>query len=160
MSAKCCGGIQDGEIMFVESLLPAARERLTTIADDAPLIDAARLLRSGTDILVVCSAVGMLRGVITKTDVVAQIGLCQGSACQALSSVAMTPEVLFCRSGDRLDDLWRRMNERSLKNIPVVDQELRPVGVLNARDMLQAMLKESTSEEAMMRDYVMGFGYR
>jgi hypothetical protein len=30
----------------------------------------------------------------------------------------------------------------------------------SARDMLQALLKESNSEEAMMRDYVMGVGYR
>ena len=146
--------------MYVESLLPAARERLVTIADHAPLIDAARLLRSGTDILVVCSAAGLLRGVITKTDVVAQISRCQGSGCLAFSSVAMTKDVMLCRSGDLLDDLWRRMNERSLKNIPFVDQDLRPLGVLNARDMLQALLKESTTEEAMMRDYVMGFGYR
>jgi predicted transcriptional regulator len=146
--------------MFVESLLPTARERLATIQDDAPLIDAARLLGSGIDMLVVCSAAGLLRGVITKTDVVAQISQCQGAGCVASSSVAMTQDVMLCRPGDLLEDLWRRMNERSLKNIPLVDQELRPLGVVNARDMLQAMLKESTTEEAMMRDYVMGFGYR
>ncbi|MHA6731593.1 CBS domain-containing protein [Devosia sp. A369] len=146
--------------MFVENLLPAARERLATIADDAPLIEAARLLRSGTDILVVCNSAGMLRGVITKTDVVSQISQCQGSGCLALASVAMTQDVLLCRSGDLLEKLWNRMKERSLKNIPFVDQDSRPLGVLNARDMLQALLKESTTEEAMMRDYVMGVGYR
>jgi len=146
--------------MFVERLLPAARERLATITDDAPLIEAARLLRSGTDILVVCSSAGTLLGVITKTDVVAQIGQCQGAACMALASVAMTQDVLLCRSGDLLEDLWDRMKERSLKNVPFVDQDSRPLGVLNARDMLQALLKESVGEEAMMRDYVMGVGYR
>jgi len=64
--------------MIVESLLPEARERLVTIADDAHLIEAARLLGSGTNILLVCGATGILRGVITKTDVVAQISQCQG----------------------------------------------------------------------------------
>lgn len=146
--------------MFVERLLPAARERLATIADDAPLIEAARLLRSGTDLLVVCSSAGMLRGVITKTDVVAQISQCQGSGCLTLATVAMKQDVLLCRPGDLLEDLWILMKERSLKNIPFVDQNSRPLGVLNARDMLQALLKESTTEEAMMRDYVMGVGYR
>ena len=146
--------------MFVERLLLAARKRLATIADDALLIEAARLLRPGTDILIVCSSTGLLRGVITKTDVVSQISQCQGSACLALASAAMTQDVLFCRSGDLLEDLWNRMNVRSLKNIPFVDQNSRPLGVLNARDILQALLKESTVEEAMMRDYVMGVGYR
>lgn len=149
-----------GQVMFVESLLPEARERLVTIADDAHLIEAARLLGSGTDILLVCSATGILRGVITKTDVVAQISQCQGAGCLASSSIAMTQDVMLCQSGDLLEDLWHRMNERSLKNIPFVDEESRPLGVLNARDILQALLKESTTEEALMRDYVMGFGYR
>lgn len=36
--------------MFVEKALPAPRERLVTIADNAPLIDVARLLRLGNDI--------------------------------------------------------------------------------------------------------------
>jgi len=49
------------------------------------------------------------------------------------------------------------MKERGLKNIPVADQDLQ--GVLNARDILQVLLKESEDEEAMLRDYVMGVGY-
>lgn len=52
------------------------------------------------------------------------------------------------------------MSERSLKNILFVAEEFRPWGVLNTRDMLQALLKESRTEEALMRDYVMGFGHR
>ncbi|MHA6692721.1 CBS domain-containing protein [Devosia sp. A449] len=146
--------------MFVEILLPAARERLVTIAEDAPLIKAAQLLRSGTDILAVCNSSGVLLGVITKTDVVSQISQCQGASCIRPASLAMTQDVMLCRTGDSLEDLWARMNERALKNVPFVDQDTQPVGILNARDMLQALLKESTNEEAMMRDYVMGVGYR
>jgi CBS domain-containing protein len=146
--------------MFAENLLIEARERLVTIADDAPLIEAARLLRSGTDILLVCSSDGYLRGVVTKTDIVSQISQCQGSACMALIASAMSSDLLCCRSGDSLEDLWRSMKERSLKNIPFLDAGSRPLGVLNARDMLQALLRESSTEEDMMRHYVMGVGYR
>ncbi|WIJ26952.1 cyclic nucleotide-binding/CBS domain-containing protein [Devosia sp. RR2S18] len=146
--------------MYAESLLPAARQRLITISDDAPLIEAAGKLRSGTDILVVCNSAGVLRGVVSKTDIVGQIAQCQGAGCIALISVAMTQDVLSCRSGDLLEDLWSNMKERGLKNIPFLDGDSRPVGVLNARDLLQALLKESTTEEDMMRHYVMGVGYR
>lgn len=146
--------------MLAESLLSLARERIVTIADDARLIEAARLLRSGTDILVVCDLSGLLRGVVTKTDIVNQISQCQGAGCIALTSSAMSQDVLLCRSGDTLEDLWQLMKERGLKNVPYVDEELRPLGVVNARDMLQALLKESTNEENLMRHYVMGLGYR
>jgi arabinose-5-phosphate isomerase len=52
------------------------------------------------------------------------------------------------------------MNTRGLKNVPVVDQSARPLGLLNARDILQALLSETQSDENLLRDYVMGVGYR
>ena len=145
--------------MLVERLLTAARERLVTIAGNAPLIEAARLLRAGTDLVVVCNSAGFLAGVITKTDVVSQISECQGCSCTAAASSVMTRDVVLCRPGDWLQDVWSRMKERGLKNVPVMDQESRPLGVLNARDALQALLQEVQDEESLLRDYVMGVGY-
>jgi len=146
--------------VFVERLLPAARERLVTIADDAPLIQAAMLLRTGTDLVVVCGSAGLLAGVITKTDTVSQISRCQGASCITAASLVMTRDVVLCQTGDLLHDVWARMKARGLKNISVAGQDFRPLGVLNARDVLQVLLKETKDEEAMLRDYVMGVGYR
>ena len=39
--------------VFVQQLLPAARTRLVTISDKAPLHEAARLLCAGTDLVIV-----------------------------------------------------------------------------------------------------------
>jgi len=68
--------------MFIEGMLQAAREKLVTIVDNATLIDAAKLLTSGTDLVIVCNIDGALQGVVTKTDVVRQISVCQGATCQ------------------------------------------------------------------------------
>ncbi len=146
--------------MLVERLLPAARERLVTIGTAAPLIDAARLLRAGTDIVVVCDPGSAIAGVVTKTDVVSQISRCQGAGCIAPASAAMTTDVVSCGSGDWLKDVWETMKPRRLKNIPVVDSKNRPVGVLIARDILEFLLRDAESEETLLRDYVMGVGYR
>ncbi len=145
--------------VFVEQLLSVARARLVTIADDVPLHDAAQLLRAGTDIVVVCEANGAMVGVITKSDIVARIGGCQGSACTTLVEVAMSTEVLQCVSSDLVHDVWKRMRARDLKNIPITNADNRPVGVLNARDALGILLLEVKSEESLLRDYVMGVGY-
>jgi Mg/Co/Ni transporter MgtE len=51
------------------------------------------------------------------------------------------------------------MKERGLKNIPVVDQDSRPIGVLNARDALEVLLQEAEYGEGLLRDYVMCVGY-
>lgn len=146
--------------MFVEQLLSKTRERLVTIAEDAPLIQAAKLLRTGTDLVIVCDSAGLLTGVITKSDIVEQISRCQGASCTTAAALVMTRDVVFCRPKDSLHDVWERMKKRSLKNVPVVDQDFRPLGLLHARDILQVLLNDSEYEESILRDYVMGVGYR
>jgi CBS domain-containing protein len=146
--------------MFVDALLPAAREHLVTIAEDAPLIEAAGLLHSGTDLAVVCRADGTLAGVVTKTDVVDQISHCEGASCTCALSTVMSRDILLCRSGDSLLELWAGMKGRGFKNVPFVDRESRPLGVVTARDALQVLLAEAENEEILLRDHVMGFGYR
>ncbi|MDQ6702105.1 MAG: histidine kinase [Pseudomonadota bacterium] len=56
-------------------------------------------------------------------------------------------------------DVWSILKERGLKNIPVADQDSRPIGVLNARDALEILLEEVEYEELLLREYVMCVGY-
>ena len=147
-------------MIFVEATMPQVRKRLVTLADDAQLIEAAKLLReAGTDIVVVCDRDGMLAGVITKTDVVAQISHCQGGSCRTAASSVMNRDVVTCQPGDHMDIVWAEMKARSIKNLPVIDVDSRPVGVFNARDALQALMQEVENEESLLRDYVQCVGY-
>lgn len=147
--------------MLVERVLAVARQRLVTIDASALLTGAARLLGNAqVNLVVVCASDGAMIGVITKTDVVRQISHCQGSACTAQAATVMTRDVTHCHPGDMLHEVWSIMKERGFLHIPIVDQDSRPCGVLNARDALQALLGEVEDEEAPLRDYVMGIGYR
>ena len=147
--------------MFVEGMLPTARKRLVTIGVDAPLIDAAKLLRElRTDVVVVCSWDELLVGVFTKTDLVRQMRECLASGCATVASTVMTRTVILCHPNDLVHDIWSIMKERGLKNIPVVGQDSRPIGVLNARDALEVLLEDAEYEERLLRDYVMGIGYQ
>lgn len=146
--------------MFVEEMLEVAREKLATVADDATLIEAAKLLSSGIDLVIVCDGEGVLAGVITKTDVVRQIAVCRGASCTCPTSTVMTRDVVLCRVNDPLRDVAKRMYERHLKNIPVVDVDSRPIGVLTAQAVLRVLLSDAEYEEAQLVDYVKGVGYR
>lgn len=146
--------------MLVSTLLSKARARLATILDNAPLVEAAKRFRVGADMIVVCDSAGVLVGVITKMDVVRQISHCQGASCTAPISLVMTREVVQCHPEDRLHEVWTTMKQHQLKNVPVVDATSKPMGVLNARDALAVLLVEVENEEALLRDYIMGVGYR
>ncbi len=146
--------------MFVERLLAAARERLITIHSEASILEAARLLGAGTDIIVVCGPDGTIAGVITKTDIVRQLGVCQGACLENPASAVMTSHVVLCYPSDRLHDVWMSMRERGLENVPITEKNGRPVGVLNARDALKILLEEAENEEVLLIKYVMGVGYQ
>lgn len=75
-------------------------------------------------------------------------------------AAVMTRDVTCCRPGDLLTDVWVTMRERGLAQIPVIDECSRPLGILYARDALQVLLDEAVNEELLLRDYVMGMGYR
>jgi CBS domain-containing protein len=147
--------------MFAEQMLPRARERLATISGAAPVKDAAALMaRPHTDLVVVCGQDGRMVGVLTKTDIVGQITRCLGSGCMARVDTIMTRDVASCQLGEPLQDIWSMMKARGLQRIPIVDQVGRAVGIIYARDALQALLGEVESDETLLRDYVMNVGYQ
>jgi signal-transduction protein with cAMP-binding, CBS, and nucleotidyltransferase domain len=152
--------ITGDDSMFVERILPAARKRLVTIKNGAPVIEAAKLLLDcHTDLLVVCGDDELVAGIITKTDVVRQMSICQGAECTMTASSVMTRTVVHCQPKDVLQNVWSIMKDRGLKNLPVLDQHSRPIGVLNARDALEVLREEVEYEEVLLRDYVMCVGW-
>lgn len=123
-------------------------------------MDAARLLReTSVNLVVVCNRAGAMSGVVTRTDVVRQISHCQGSSCQMAASTVMSRQVMSCRPEDALEKIWSMMKERGLKHLPVITGDGRPVGILDARSVVEPLLVEVQSEEALLRDYVMCVGF-
>ena len=146
--------------MFVEQILPRARERLAVVDVGTPVRDAADLMaKSHIDMIVVCSA-GVVAGVVTKTDIVAQVSQGLGSGFGAPVETIMTRDVTHCRATDLLRDVWLVMKERGFHRIPVVDERHNPVGIVYTRDALQGLLTEVEIEDELLRDYVSGVGYR
>ncbi len=145
----------------VQKIVPVARERLVTVTEDAPLVEAAKFL-DGRDInlVVVCDKGGAMVGIVTRTNIVRQMAVCQGCGCTAAAGTVMTKDVTSCRPGDLLHDVWSLIKTRNLVHVPIVDDDLKPLGVINARDALLVLLEESEYEEGLLRDYVMGIGYR
>ncbi len=101
--------------MIVKTILPRALERLSVIEAGAPVSEAATLMsKPHTDLIVVCDH-GDMVGVLTKTDIVGQIGRCMGSGCTARVDSIMTRDVTYCRADDVLLEVWSVMRERGVQ---------------------------------------------
>lgn len=145
---------------LVNTIAATTRSRLVTVRACASVQEIARLLSTTQiSLVVVCEEQGTMVGVVTKLDIIRQIGHCTGHTCTDTAHSIMTKDVVTCRATDSLFDVLAMMQARGLVHVPVVDAEGTPSGVVNARDALGALMLEGLYEEALLRDYVMGIGY-
>ena len=146
---------------LVSSIAALARSRLVTISADALLVDVAKLLSdTHISLVVVCNSHGAMVGVITKTNIVQQIGRSCASIGTTVAADVMIRNVTSCRPTDSLPDVLSMMEKSGFVHLPVVDEKSKPSGVVNAGDALRALMAEEEYEAALLRDYVMGIGYR
>ena len=146
---------------LVSSIEAITRSRLVTIGTDALLTEAAKLLsHTQISLLVVCNSDGTMAGVITKTNIVRRVGHASANACMTAAVDLMTRDVTYCRSADSISDVLSMMQKGDFVHLPVVDDTRKPLGVLNARDGFRALLADEQYEESLLRNYVMGVGYR
>jgi CBS domain-containing protein len=92
--------------MLVEGVLPAVRERLVAIEEDAPVERAAELLSTAhVNLIVVCNSAGTIVGVVSKTDIARHISHCHGHACTISVSSVISRNVTSCAPSDWLHEL-------------------------------------------------------
>jgi len=148
-------------MILVAHVLESAQKRLATLRPESGVCEAAALLLNPqTPLIVVCNEAGVAVGVVSRTDVIKAITRADEDLLSMRVEAIMTQEVLSCRTHQPLRDVWKSLNDRSLRCAPVLDSDASPQGVLHARDIAGALLEEMSSEEAVLRDYVLGVGYQ
>ena len=147
--------------ILVKRIDALTRSRLATVSTDALLVDVAKLLSdTHISLVVVCDAQGVMVGVITKTNIVQQVGRSCEIIGTTLAGEVMTRDVTSCRPTDSLLDVMTVMEKRGLTHIPVVGDDSKPSGVVNAGDALRALMADEKYDAALLRAYVMGIGYQ
>lgn len=145
----------------VSAIEAVARSRLLTVGTDALLAEVAALLSNAQiSVVVVCDAAGLPMGTITETVLVKHLGLGQADFFTTHAGDVATRELTACAPDDSLSDVLAVMHTRGIIHVLVVDAANKPLGVLNARDGLRALLAAGNHEEELLRNYVMGVGYQ
>jgi CBS domain-containing protein len=148
-------------MILVQHILEDARGRLAVLGADASVFDAAEILANpNTPLAIVCDSEGIALGVVSSTDVLKAFARAKGDACNMNVEAIMTRSVFSCHVDQALQPVWAAMNAQSLRCAPIFDDSRRPQGVVHARDLARALLDEVTSEEVLLRDYVLGIGYQ
>lgn len=147
--------------MLVSGIEAIARSRLLTVSADTLLVEVATLLSSAQiSVVAVTDAARMPLGTITETVLVRRLSLGQADFFSTCAADVMTRAFTTCTPDERLSDVLAMMHRDSLIHLLLVDADHRLLGVVNARDGLRALLAAGNQEETLLRNYVMGVGYR
>jgi len=145
--------------MRISTLHAACSARLAVInLGDTLRMAAISLSRPGIGLVTVCSDTGAAAGVLTKSDLVRHLS--RAGMGDAPVAQLMTCAVISCVPDDDVRSTWRMMRARKLQNLPVLGADRKPLGTLDIRDAMQALLEYEQIQEHLLIDYIDGIGYR
>ena len=145
--------------MFVSDLTQETRARFRTLDEKRSVRDAASAFADKqVGLLVVCGTSGETSGVVSKSDLVRHLA---GSGnTEAPIAEVMSRAVVFASPTSDLRQTWQLMAQRRLQNLPLLGASGRPVGTLDIRDALEAILSNEERQESELINYIAGNGYR
>ena len=121
------------------------------IRPETALIEAAQKMKSmDIGMLPVCDG-DRLVGVITDRDITVR-GVAQGyDPKTARVQEVMTPEVIYCFDDENVKDVAKKMEEKQVRRLPVLNREKRLVGIVSLGDLAVRTGKEKLAGEVLER---------
>ena len=121
------------------------------IRPETALIEAAQKMKSlDIGMLPVCDG-DRLVGVITDRDITVR-GVAQGyDPKTARVQEVMTPEVIYCFDDEDVKDVAKKMEEKQVRRLPVLNRENRLVGIVSLGDLAVRTGKEKLAGEVLER---------
>ena len=146
--------------MRVKDYIPEASKRLVVVAPDVGVHElAAKLAERGIDLVVVVKD-GVMRGVVTDSDIVTwAAGLEDGVTISGNAASLMSTNVFSCQPERSLADVVKDAASRGLKHFPIVNEKGEPLGVIYVAAALIRLEKENQLSAEWLLAYIRGAGY-
>ncbi len=140
--------------MNVEHILSEKGGHVVTIAPQASLMEAARILsekRIGA--IVVSEAGNPVLGILSERDIVRAVAANEAGALDEPVSRYMTSKVVTCTSHTVINDLMETITTGKFRHVPVVENG-RLTGIVSIGDLVKFRLAEIESESQALREYI------
>ena len=124
-------------------------ENVLFVDPDKSLVEVAKLMKQYECGSILVGREDKLIGVITDRDIAMR---CVADSVDPVSMTAeqcMSPQVLYCRKNDDVEDVLRNMGENAVKRLPVVDEDKQLVGIVSFGDLSAACQDKACAGETM-----------
>ncbi|MCV6593040.1 MAG: CBS domain-containing protein [Silicimonas sp.] len=143
--------------MLVRQILTMKNaQNVVTIAPEASVGDAARLLSEKKIGAVVVSSNGAPDGILSERDIVRELGK-RGDGClKDRVAGLMTRDLVTCAPDNTTDDVLQKMTEGRFRHMPVMEGG-KMIGFISIGDVVKARLSELSMEKHALEDMIKGF---
>lgn len=143
--------------MQIRNVLSDKDRSIITIGTGATVSEAvAELVRHNIGSLPVVDEAGALVGIFTERDVLRGLHEKGKEFCQESIGEVMTERVVSCSVVDEVHDAMGRMSEHRIGQLPVVDTDGRPVGLVSVGDLIRVLHEAAEEERKNLLNYVQG----
>lgn len=120
---------------------------IKTITPQEPVTKAAQAMRDGDFGVMPVVDGGDVVGMITDRDIAMRVVADAKIVEQCTVGDVMTPEILSCFEDDDLEVVTRKMADRQVRRLPVLDKSKKLVGIISVGDL--AIIDQDEAAEAL-----------
>ena len=139
----------------VKQLLDDKGHEVISIGQDAPVIDAIRLMAERSVGALLVMQGGSLQGIISERDYARKVILKGRSSADTRIADIMSSPVQSVEPVHTVNDCMRLMTDRRIRHLAVVD-EGDVVGVLSIGDLVKAVIADQQEEISQLQQYIAG----
>jgi CBS domain-containing protein len=137
----------------VAQMLEHKSTGLISIAQDAPILDALKLLAEKDVGAVLVMDGTRLVGIFSERDYARKVALKGKSTGDTRVSEIMTREVVFVTPAQTNEDCMALMTQKRIRHLPVIDKD-RVLGVLSIGDLVKDVISEQQFIISQLEHYI------
>ena len=140
---------------LVQHLLATKGGQVISIAPDASVLDAIKLMaEEGIGALIVLDR-GTLAGIVSERDYARKVILKGRSSEATAVADIMSSKVLTTTTDATVDRCMAMMTDKRCRHLPVVEED-KVIGMISIGDLVQAIIADQKEEIEQLEQYIAG----
>ncbi len=141
----------------VREMLRKKGSQVFSIAPDATVYDALRMLAQHNTGALMVVGKGKVEGILTERDIVRKVELSGKTSKEMQVSEIMTSKVAYVEASQPLEDCMALMIDKGIRHLPVFDgTEL--LGLISIRDVVKEVIDDHKGMIRQLEHYITGGG--
>ena len=141
----------------VRDMIRKKGEEVFTIAPDATVIEAIRLMAQHNIGALLVMTEGNVDGIVSERDCIRKVDLAGKNANDTRVSDIMTSKVIFVDCTQPLEECMALMLDKNIRHLPVYDGT-KLMGLLSVRDVLKEVVDVQQMMLSELERYITGGG--